>query len=490
MTSIKDKNDYRILVIEDNPGDLLLIEDYLREQIENPHIQIAKKFEEAGYYLSTNQHFDIILLDLSLPDKSGRELIFNIVQISRDIPVIVLTGFSDMEFSIESISLGVSDYLLKNDLNASSLYKSILYCLERKKRVYELKESEKRYSELFRLNPQPIWIFDLETFKFVQVNHAAVKLYGYSVQEFMNMTVFDFRLEEDNRILRKSLTENSQNYQTIVRKSKHFTKSGELLDVEVQGTFIEINDKKYRMIIISDVTEKNRMEQQITKAIINTQENERYEIGAELHDNICQILASTHMSLGVLNKSVNECGKELFEQCREYISLAIKEIRNLSHTLAPAFFNDSTLEEAFAILLKNCNIENKYTVSLFFHPAINELNINRDLQLNLYRILQEQLRNILKYAECSTIEVEVILNNDRLKMRIADDGVGFDINSVKAEGIGISNMRRRTELFHGDFNIFSTPGKGCELVIMIPLKAENLNSKTEEPASYSQLICK
>jgi len=485
---IKDKSDYQILVIEDNPGDLLLIEDYLQEQIETPQIQIAKNFRDAANLLS-DRSFDIILLDLTLPDKSGHELITDILRISADTPVIVLTGFSDMEFSIRSISLGVSDYLLKSDLNASSLYKSILYCLERKKRVNELKESEKRYSELFRLNPQPIWIFDLETFKFVQVNHAAVQLYGYSVEEFLSMTVFDFRLEEENRKLKSSLTNDSENYHTVHRKSKHFTKSGELLDVEIQATFIVINDKKYRMVIITDVTEKNRIEQQITKAIIKTQENERYEIGAELHDNICQILASTHMSLGVLSKSVNERGMELFEQCREYISLATQEIRNLSHRLAPTFFNDSTLEEAFEILLRNCNIEKKYSISLFFDPGLANLNINLDLQLNLYRILQEQLRNIIKYARCTTIDVDLIINNGKLKMRIADNGIGFDINEVKG-GIGLSNMRRRTELFHGDFVIDSTPGNGCELIIAIPLKAENVNCKTGEPKAPSGLLYK
>lgn len=489
MTMVKDKSDYQILVIEDNPGDLLLIEDYITDQIEVPRILVAKNFQEAENFLHTDQNYDIVLLDLTLPDKSGWELITNILTICGDTPVIVLTGFSDMEFSIQSISLGVSDYLLKSDLNASSLYKSILYCLERKKRVNELKESEKRYSELFRLNPQPIWIFDLETFKFVQVNHAAVQLYGYSVEEFLNMTVFDFRLQEDNGRLKRSLLENSENYQTVHRKSKHFTKSRELLDVEIQATFIVINDKKYRMVIITDVTEKNRVEQQITKAIIKTQENERYEIGAELHDNVCQILASTHISLGVLSKSVNECGMELFQQCREYINLATQEIRNLSHRLAPAFFNDSTLEEAFEILLSNCNIENKYNISVFFDSAIEKLDINLDLQLNLYRILQEQLRNILKYAECTTIEVDLILNNDKLKMRVADNGIGFDPNHIKG-GIGISNMRRRTELFQGDFIIYSTPGNGCELIIMIPLKAENVSTKTEEPKSSSKLLYK
>lgn len=476
---IKDTNDYHVLIIEDNPGDFTLIYDYLIEQIKSPHIQNAKNFSKAVEILKNEKSFDIILLDLALPDKSGDELINDILKICGDTPVIILTGFSDMEFSIRSISLGVSDYLIKNDLNASSLYKSILYCLERKKRIRELKESEKRYSELFRLNPQPIWIYDLETFKFVQVNRAAVELYGYSVEEFLNLTVFDMRGETDNRILIDTLKKHEGNRQTLHKKSKHFTKSGELLDVEIQANFIDIKDKKYRMVIISDVTEKNLVEQQITKAIIKTQENERNELGAELHDNICQILATTHITLGVLKKSINPAGMELFQQCRNYIMLATQEIRNLSHRLAPAFFNDSTLEEAFEILLNNVNVENKYKIFLFFDSEVVKLDIDHDLQLNLYRILQEQLRNIIKYSHCTKIQVDLTIYNQKLKLRVSDDGVGFDTENFK-RGIGMSNMKRRAELFHGEFNIFSSPGNGCELIIEIPLKDENVKFKREQ----------
>ena len=479
---IKDKNEYHILVIEDNPGDIILIREYLDEQIEMPDVQYAKNFFQASEYLKTQRTFDIILLDLTLPDKDGRELITEVLKLSDDIPVIILTDYSDMEFSIRSISLGVSDYLLKNDLNASSLYKSILYCLERRKRVHQLKESEKRYGDLFRLNPLPMWIYELETFKFVQVNHAAIELYGFSLEEFLKLTVLDLKVEEEGFILSEILNSQEGNKLTLQKKSKHFTKSGRLLDVEIQATFININDKKYRMVIITDVTEKIRMEQEITKAIIKTQENERYEIGAELHDNICQILATTHISLGVLRKSVNPAGLELFSQCRDYIKLATREIRNLSHRLAPAFFNDSTLEEAFGILLRDINIENKYDISLFFDPVVSQLNVDHDLQLNLYRILQEQLRNIVKYANCKNIEVEVLISNNNLLMRTTDDGVGFDKDTTKV-GIGISNMKRRTELFHGLFNITSGPGKGCELLIKIPIGSGDMIRKEIESTS-------
>ncbi len=360
-----------------------------------------------------------------------------------------------------------------SDSGLSVYFKDIT---ERKLSQIQLKESEERYSELFRLNPQPIWMYDLNSFKFVQVNQAAIDLYGYSPEEFLNLTIFDIRPAEDIPLVKKSILERVENENGFRGKFRHYTKAGKLLDVEIQSNFVAFNENKYRLVIITDVTEKNRMQQQVTRAIIKTQENERYEIGAELHDNICQILASTHISLGVLAKSVNPEGMDLFQQCRSYINLATQEIRNLSHRLAPAFFNDSTLEEAFEILLNNANVEKKYNVSLYFDEAVEKANVSRDLQLNLYRILQEQLRNILKYAGCKNMEVDLIVKNNKIKMRIADDGVGFDVNAVKG-GIGLSNMRRRVELFCGKFDVYSSPGNGCELVIDIPLKPENLGEE-------------
>ncbi|MGN6267560.1 MAG: PAS domain S-box protein [Ginsengibacter sp.] len=342
---------------------------------------------------------------------------------------------------------------------------------DRKLTHIQLAESEKRYSELFRLNPQPIWVFEPDTYRFVQVNKAAIDLYGYSEEEFLNMTVLAIRPPQEVSKARKALEKYYGKENFVSGQFKHQTKSGEIIEVEVQSNFVMMNEKKYHLAIITDVTEKNRMEQQVDKAIIKTQENERYEIGAELHDNICQILASTYITLGVLSKSVNPSGKELFNKSREYISLATREIRNLSHTLAPAFFNNTKLEEAFELLLNSTNIEKKYSVSLYFDKAVEKLNMGRDLQLNLYRILQEQLRNIHKYACCQRIEVDLIVRNNKIKMRIADNGVGFDINAVKG-GIGISNMRRRVKLYNGELEIFTAPGEGCELNIEIPLDVE------------------
>jgi PAS domain S-box-containing protein len=464
----RDGKRYSILVVEDNPGDFVIIEDLLTEQILTPVITQAISYKAAFDIISAGT-FDIILLDLSLPDNNGEHLVKDILEITSGCcPVIILTGYTDIDFSIRSISLGISDYLLKDELNGLMLYKSIIYAIERRERFLQLKRSEKRYSDLFDLSPQPMWIFDAENFRFVQVNKAAIALYGYSNIEFLQMTLMDIKLEEDIAIATTNLRQPGNTTESYSSTVRHLKKSGEIIEVEIYSTPLSINGKDFRSVIAIDVTEKNQQENIITRAIIKTQEDERYEIGGELHDNVCQILAASKFSLGALKNSVPEEKVYLLDQCKEHIKMAFTEIRNLSHRLAPAFFDDSTLEEAFRTLLDTLNSAEHTQILLHFDDSVHKYSLSMEIRLNLYRILQEQLRNILKYAKATIIEVNVLVYKHKLKMEIIDNGVGFDM-SIPKKGIGLANMKRRTELFSGKFEINSSPGNGCSILIDIPM---------------------
>ncbi len=468
----KDKKPFSILVIEDNPGDFALIEIFLREQIADPVMVNAGNFKKASEILSAGDiNFDVVLLDLSLPDKSGRQLVIETMELVSACPVIILTGLADIDFSISSISLGISDYLLKDDLNATTLYKSILYAMERKKTILQLEASEKRYSSLFHLSPQPMWVFETETLRIVQVNKAAIEHYGYSEEEFLRMTILDIcpkeEIEKVNEIISIHKTDENKIFEG---KFIHCKKSGEKIEVEIYSNVIFISEKRFRSVIAIDVTEKNQYEHKIIKAIIKTQEDERYQIGAELHDNVCQILATSHLTLGMLKGAIAPAGMQWYNQSEEYITLALKEIRNFSHRLAPVIFDDTTLEEAFRKLFDTFNIQKKYQISLRFDEAVSKHPLSADVELNLYRILQEQLRNILNYAKAASIEVDVHIEDSKLKMRVTDDGAGFDVDKV-TEGIGLANMKRRAELFSGKFEINSSPGHGCTMEVNIPLHA-------------------
>ena len=134
-------------------------------------------------------------------------------------------------------------------------------------------------------------------------------------------------------------------------------------------------------------------------------------------------------------------------------------------------FDNKELEATVSGILADVKLNGDDSVkrySLHFDKAFEDKNISMELQLNLYRILQEQLKNIIKYAKATHIKVKVLLTNNSLMMEISDNGKGFDTNKVR-EGIGLANMKRRTELFLGKFNIVSSPGNGCTVTVTIPL---------------------
>jgi PAS domain S-box-containing protein len=313
-----------------------------------------------------------------------------------------------------------------------------------------------------------MWVFDSETFRFIKVNRATITLYGYSEAEFLEMSLIDINNGDDFLKSATEILEGEAGDEIFKMTNWHHKKSGEIIEVEIYSTPIIINNKNCRSVIAIDVTEKSQYENKMTRAIIKTQEDERYEIGGELHDNVCQILAASQISLGMLNYSVPEERSRLLERCKDHIKMALDEIRNLSHRLAPAFFDNSNLDEAFETLFDTFNLNEHTRVVLHFDNSVKKYPLSMEVQLNLYRILQEGLRNILKYAQATIIEVDVLIYNGKLKMQIKDNGVGFDTGTAK-NGIGLSNMKRRAELFSGKFEIKSSPGTGCSIIVEIPL---------------------
>ncbi|MDN4165960.1 PAS domain S-box protein [Cytophagales bacterium LB-30] len=256
----KDPRALSVLIVEDNPGDQILIEDYLGEYFTACTLHQAYTFKEAiEVFKQRTEPIDIILLDLTLPDTSGEELIKGMLAHSGQVPIIVLTGFTDIEFSIKSLSLGISDYLLKDELSATTIYKSVLYNIERARHIRTIQESEKRYSDLFHFSPQPMWVYDLDSLAFLNVNKAAVQHYGYSEEEFMQMTIRELRPAEDLPLLYQSIEEQKVSKEKAFKGVfRHFKKDGTSITVEVRANMIHFNGKISNLVLINDITESLR----------------------------------------------------------------------------------------------------------------------------------------------------------------------------------------------------------------------------------------
>jgi PAS domain S-box-containing protein len=256
---VKDQEGYHILLVEDNLGDVLLIEEYLHEKILNLELTVANTFQEAKEKLEEPDFFlDAIILDLTLPDLQGQALILKIRELAGDVSLLVLTGYSNIEFGMKSLALGVSDYILKDELSPTSLYKSIVYSIGRYKISRQLKESEKRYKELFHLSPQPMYLYALESLNFLDVNKAAIDHYGYSKQEFLTMTLRDIRPKEEVSRLESVIAGIREGKPALPGPKifKHRKKSGEIISVEIKSNVIDYQGVRAEVVLANDITER------------------------------------------------------------------------------------------------------------------------------------------------------------------------------------------------------------------------------------------
>lgn len=254
-----------VLVVEDNTGDFLLMEDYLTDEFRSVAIDRAISFAQTVHKLQDKPGYNLILLDLSLPDGEGQTLVEQVLFFAKQIPVVVLTGYGNREFGVQTIGLGVSDYLMKDELTPKLLHKSIIYTLERAHLNNKIAESEEAYRSLFDLSPLPKFVYDRDTFKILNANVAAVNTYGYSLNDFLEMDVND--LVPKNGTLSQL---NIFTYPEFASENikRHITKTGQLIYLSTHSSEFIYHGQPAVMLIVSDITENLKSRQAIYKAKI------------------------------------------------------------------------------------------------------------------------------------------------------------------------------------------------------------------------------
>lgn len=474
-----DLQPLRILVVEDNPGDLFLLQEYLRSSdLDISEVIHAERLKEAREILDSRA-VDLIFLDLSLPDSYGLETYTGLQNYAQRVPVILLTGLTDKNIAPQALVMGAQDYLIKGDFDQKLLSRAIRYSLERMRNLQYLRESEERYRELFNNNPMPMWVFDSRNFHFLEANTAAVGHYGYTREEFLAKTVADIRLNGDTLELRSEV-ESVRGRRDGIRMGirRHVKKSGEVIIVEMVWHQISYRNEPAILALAGDVTEKIRLEEelneqrlsrqkQITEAVIFAQEKERTEIGKELHDNVNQILGASNLYINTAMTD-EEMRQELLERSTELISSAINEIRKISKSLITPGLREIGLIESIEVIINDLKVSRELLAVGLDLQNISEDQIEDRRKLAIFRIVQEQLNNIIKHAKASRVLVRLSREGDRIVVTIEDNGVGFEAGQQR-KGVGITNIISRAELFNGDVEIQSAPGEGCRLTVSLPI---------------------
>ena len=352
---------------------------------------------------------------------------------------------------------------------------------ERKKAEEKIRESNERYEFVNKATQDTIWEWDY----IANEGHwgeGIIKTFGYSAdklkydENWRDEYVHPSDKEQVNRKLHTCIESGIENWH---QEYRFRCADGTYKYVYDRGFILyDGQGKPYRMIgSMTDVTEKKELERElvemivkkqklITETTIQAQEKEKNELGRELHDNINQILATVKMYLGMA-KTKENIPEDLVGKSYEYLNEAMNEIRKLSHSLVAPSLGDIGLKEALQGLIEETNLFNGLQVQVLIDEKYNEKDTDKIKELMLYRIVQEQLNNIIKYAQAKEAVITIKTDNDSMFLSVADNGVGFD-PSQKSKGIGLRNISNRPANYSGSMNIISAPGQGCTLEVYLP----------------------
>lgn len=211
--------------------------------------------------------------------------------------------------------------------------------------------------------------------------------------------------------------------------------------------------------------EKRLIQKEAFSAIVNAEENERKRIAMELHDGLGQLLSAAKLNISVLEDTNSEEDRLAVDNAENLIDQAIADLRNISHNLMPSALIRLGLIPAIHDMADKINSGRKVVVKITSEGFESRLPGN--LEIAIYRVIQESVNNILKHAGAGNIFINLRYGVESLDLSIEDDGKGMPEPSTSnsGKGIGWDDIRSRVSLFNGRMNLYSEPGKGTRLNI-------------------------
>jgi PAS domain S-box-containing protein len=362
-----------------------------------------------------------------------------------------------------------------------------------------LKSSEERYRTLFQnMNLGILQVDSQENITFV--NEAMENITGYPSSEIIGKKTPDVLLKtEKQKVNLHRILDERKGGKASVYELNITRKNGKSATIVVSG--VPLLDNAGRFIgaigINWDVTElraiENRLleekidkEKSIIEARLQTEEEQRAQIGRDLHDGVGQMLAYITLYLNVI-KSNESYGIKEINEIEKTVKNTLEQVRTLSRTLAPPAIRDLGLRDSVIELIDSYGILTKPVFQLSVYAQKNEFRIPLEVKIVLYRILQELLNNTFKYAKADTISIRLSFVKDNLCLDFADDGRGFDFEKQK-KGVGLESMKSRVLFYKGTIDIKTAPGKGTKVSIKIPSKEQKILLAEENTPSKEEVL--
>lgn len=456
-----------ILVVDDGPKNIKLMRAIL-EPAGYDVIDAANG--EQAIQLARSHAPALILLDLMMPGMDGFAVCDHLkgLKSTRHIPIIVITAREDGESESRCFAIGAADYIAKPI--------SVPVVLARVKTHLaldgQLRSLEGMFSDVMEFAPDAIILSNARG-EIVRVNQRTEEMFAYRREELLGKTVEVLVPgQQADRSGHTCLRSDGTEFPADINQSPLNTPQGSLM-----------------MAVVRDVTERHRADlalahsrEQLRALVAQNEaarEGERKHLAREIHDELGQVLTALRMDLSLLDMRFGTLEPSLnikVQEMKALLDRAIRGARNVVANLRP-----STLDMGLLLALENlCAEFAKHSgIACQFEAREASLEIDEDRTVVVYRIVQESLTNVMRYAGASQVTVTLGRKGSVLEVEVRDNGCGFDASAVsQGKTFGHLGMRERAIALGGGVDIITAPGQGVVIAITIPIHPSNAKDPT------------
>lgn len=495
-----ERKQIRILQIEDNPGDVRLIKEMLKDVKSADSVLKDASDLASGIEMLKDNGYDLILLDLGLPDSMGLSTLEKIHSINSVVPIVIMTGIDDEELGLKAVQSGAQDYLVKSEIDPDVLIRSIRYAIERKRIDEKLRRSEERFRSTFEQAAVGLAHVSLVG-DWLRVNGKLSEILGFSPDELLTRNCLEMThpddLPEDARNIDLLLKYKTKTY-TIEKRYQH--KKGHYVWCQLTRSLVEESPEapKYFLSVIEDISRRKNTE----LALLNSEQKLR-ELNAS-KDKFFSIVAhdlrspfsallgfSEYMSNHIEELTPDEVKDFSFRIYKSLNSL-LKLIENLLqwariHTgkmeFSPGRFHLNELIDEI-LNIYNMNARRKNIHILCSLSEGYDVYADKDM---MDSVLRNLMSNAIKFTS-SGGEIEILArrSNGFVEVSVRDTGIGISKEDMermfridenmtregtdkeKGTGLGLVLCREFVEMNKGKISVESEPGKGSTFRFTIP----------------------
>jgi two-component system sensor histidine kinase UhpB len=486
----------RVLLVEDNPGDAGLIADLLDVEGGEAHShEHVPDLARARQRLPA-ETFDVVLLDLNLPDGFGVDCVKEVRALARTVPIVVLTGMEDDELALACVAAGAQDYLAKNELRPQTLRRAIGYAIARTRESAERQRADALQARLAAIveSSYDAIVSSSVGGVITSWNRGAERIFGFTaaeavgrhVREILRPQADEAGWLDERRVFQVQRGVGAGGVAEVVR----FHKDGRLLNLSVVTSVIQdtAGGEQALAAILRDVTENKRRDAELqrlvnqqaarelrmtalTSRLRNLQEEERTRISREVHDGLGQLLTGLKMDIRWLMRRAGALAgatamSAKLAQADALVDQTIQTVQRIAVELRPSALDalglPSALRDEARRFEARAGVQAVVQVQSHIAPK-------PAVATALFRIFQELLTNVARHARARRVQIALSDDGANWTLEVRDDGVGLpDDLPTRGASLGLLGMTERAESLGGSFQLESVPGGGALGCVTVP----------------------